>query len=366
MLRAFSNDTSSYDSDEEPPVNKDRVSSWRLDPEESLSDWTVEIVLPNNGKMHATYHVHKQNLAVGPRKSEYFAKLFSQGGRFAENKESTSRIPMDELAAQSFPIVLDYLYSEGDKLPLSTNNATALHSMAKYFDMRRLKWEAKQFWQKDIERADNCAIYYEHASILNNDKILDAALKVCSERILSITKTSRLIQVLDPEVWLRILQDMKDHQGRQTPFEFEEMARHASILIAEFFQQNPGLEADKFQQLTDENLLPHIHVEAAIPLLDAERVIMAAALDESRLSNFQDRCIAAIIQDWDSMDLQSQGRAMELAKKQSPTVLVEILSGTLSAAKKNKVKLKNELQTKTKELSNYRKTYGPLFYYSNS
>lgn len=315
-----------YDSDQEPPVEtvKDRMSSWRLDPEESLSDYTIEIVV--NNKKYATYHVHKHFLAVGPRKAEYFVKLFSGGGRFAENKDATSRIELEELAAKHFPTLLDYFY-EGD-LPLTTNNATALHSMAKYFDMRRLRWEAKQFWQKDISDAKTFGIYYEHARILADEKVLDAATKSCSENIMTINKSSRLMKVPEPTLWLNILQNQPKED-----IAAEQFSRHASTLIAEFANQNLDLEVAMFQQLTAPKLLPHIHVEAALRLIDAERQIVAPG--EGRLSNLQERCVAALSKDWNSINLQARSNAMTLAKKQSPVVLTEILSGTLSVAKKD-------------------------------
>jgi len=182
-------DDDAYDSDEPPPPVQDAVSSYRLDPEESLSDWTVEIVV--DGTTHSTYHVHKQNLAVGPRRSEYFVKIFSGGGRFAESRDNKSRIELEELNAKYFPELLDYAY-EG-KLQLKTENSTALDSMAKYFDMRRLRWEAKQFWQKDIQQATTCGTYYEHARMLKDDKILNVAVATCSENIMNIDTSSLLV-----------------------------------------------------------------------------------------------------------------------------------------------------------------------------
>jgi hypothetical protein len=48
-------------------------------------------------------------LAAGPRRSEYFARLFQQDGNFSESQNSTSRIELpDEIAAQAFPVLLDF------------------------------------------------------------------------------------------------------------------------------------------------------------------------------------------------------------------------------------------------------------------
>ena len=103
-----------------------------------------------------------------------------------------------------------------------------------------------------------------------------------------------------------------------------------------------------FQKLTDEELLPYIDVEAALPLIEAERKIVAP--EESMLSNLQQRCVAALVRDWSYMDLRAQGDVMELAKKQSPMVLAEILAGVLCAAKADKTKLTSDLHAKSKEV----------------
>ena len=90
-----------------------------MEPEESLSDWTLAIVHEGVDKegirnqadfYHVFYHVYKPILAVGSRKSYYFANLFRDGGRFAENEEKSSRITLHKLAANAFPAMLDYMY----------------------------------------------------------------------------------------------------------------------------------------------------------------------------------------------------------------------------------------------------------------
>ena len=53
--------------------------SWRSDPNVTYSDWTIEI----QGKGQASdnlstkvYHVHRNILSYGPKKSEYFERVF--------------------------------------------------------------------------------------------------------------------------------------------------------------------------------------------------------------------------------------------------------------------------------------------------
>jgi len=95
---------STSDGEEE---EEDRLD-WRMDPHESRSDWTIEVVVGE--KTHGTYHVHQNILSVGPKRSEYFAHLF-QNDNFAEQQTRLSRIRLELLAAKAFPAMLDYLYS---------------------------------------------------------------------------------------------------------------------------------------------------------------------------------------------------------------------------------------------------------------
>ena len=59
----------------EEPVRLD----WRLDPEESHSDWKIEICV-SGGEIREIYHVHRASLSVLSNRSEYFARLFANKG----------------------------------------------------------------------------------------------------------------------------------------------------------------------------------------------------------------------------------------------------------------------------------------------
>lgn len=65
-------------------VDGDYDLTWRLDPSISLSDWTIDVMVPQNGCMnnginladtlqHKIYPVHKSVIAVGPRRSKFLA-----------------------------------------------------------------------------------------------------------------------------------------------------------------------------------------------------------------------------------------------------------------------------------------------------
>ena len=113
--------------DDEREDGMESCLDWRMKAKESHSDWTIEILV--NGKSHCIYPVHKVALSFGSNRSEYFVRLF-QNESCSEHKTSTSRIEMEEPAAQAFPIMLDYLYSLWEEDNDHTNDARELHRTA--------------------------------------------------------------------------------------------------------------------------------------------------------------------------------------------------------------------------------------------
>jgi hypothetical protein len=171
-----------YDSDEEPP--EAAVLCWRMDPGESLSDWTIEIISKPGGDTKVdTYHCHKTTLAVGPRQSDYFAHLMQNGDRFAEGQSNTSRIELEAPAAEAFPVLLDFMYNQNKSLAANSENAAALHYLGQYFGIRRLRWEARQFWTSDLTIL-NCGTYYDHARMFQDDKLLASISEMCAKYII--------------------------------------------------------------------------------------------------------------------------------------------------------------------------------------
>lgn len=288
-----------YDSDEEPPTEtiQDRLL-WRQDRYESKSDWTIQIIVKHSktetqneddgirdevddanaveeddsvaATTIQTYHVHVRDLTAGPRRSEYFVQMLRDGGRFAESQSKTSRIELHAVAAEAFPMLLDFVYSSerDDPVPFTTDNATALYSLANYFGIRRLQYLAKQFWKTDIKKSvDAGETYYVYATKLQEDKVLQAATRACKDNILKLTTSSRLLHVDHVDFWFDIAVDFDD--GSLIAMR-PQYSLHLSKLMGHFFQNNQ-VQKQVFLALTSYAFLPHIHKDAAIPLLDAER-----------------------------------------------------------------------------------------------
>jgi len=298
--------------------------SWRSDPNATYSDWTIEI----HGKAQASdnsstkiYHVHRNILSCGPNRSEYFERVF-QNENLAEWKTKTSRIELDKIAADAFPVFLDYLYvlsSDDFSLAMTNRNATALHHLAKYFGVARLRKRVLQFCRNNLEHT-NWHVYYEHSKIFHDDEIRHLVLKNCSRELQDISPNGSLMKVSDSNLWIDVLQLLKEQKST---------TEHVAILIATFCaERTDQLDADTFLKLTDGDLLPSISWRAALSLLESERKILAEG-DTSTLSSLQERCIEGMVSSWDRLDTSILQKSLE---RLSPLVLATVFIRTTKQA----------------------------------
>jgi BTB/POZ domain len=173
---------------------------WRLPPEESYSDWTVEILVTQEEETHPTttappentkeiapaseperkqrktetvYHVHKAYLGTGPRSSLYFARVFQS--QFSETSSQKSTVSLPPKAAECFPALLDFIYSEISNVKVdSPASAAAIRYLANYFGMEALFNNVNvAFIGTNI--SNDTAIDYVHESIRYGDESLGKA-----------------------------------------------------------------------------------------------------------------------------------------------------------------------------------------------
>ncbi len=205
-----------------------------MDPEESLSDWTISVVsspdleekdfqyLNRNGNSNRRdegftrsgksiakddlsltkiYFVHRAQLAVGPRKSEFFSNLFRREKSKAQVDEPGSeasrnytKIELIPSAASCFPIMLDYMYSnDSEPLGITTDSAVALRRLASTFGMRSMFKETTQFIQDDLT-PETAPTYLLDAKKFKNRKLKDSSIHIIASNFLTI-KFSSLVQV---------------------------------------------------------------------------------------------------------------------------------------------------------------------------
>lgn len=153
-------------------------SAWRMDPRNSYSDWKIEINALSTGSTEIVapicFHVHKFFLAVGPRKSLYFDKLFRSQMR--ESKAGKTSLTLEPSATKAFPAFLDYIYT-GD-VQLNPSSAVALGYLGDYFAVAELQPLADAFIKKDIkESRANIHVYCQEAIMYKNSKLVESLMK---------------------------------------------------------------------------------------------------------------------------------------------------------------------------------------------
>jgi hypothetical protein len=127
---------------------------WRLDPDISYSDWTIEVTRLNDRNVPDTkdhlitdiYRVHKTFLSCGPRTSTYFYELFHS--TIQKCRDSTTRLNLQKSAADAFPEFLDFVY--GGDLKVTPESAVALHYLSGYFGVESLNEAVFNFVRNDM------------------------------------------------------------------------------------------------------------------------------------------------------------------------------------------------------------------------
>mmetsp|Transcript_2534 Transcript_2534/g.3413 ORF Transcript_2534/g.3413 Transcript_2534/m.3413 type:complete len:432 (-) Transcript_2534:225-1520(-) len=259
--------------------------SWRLDPKISFSDWTI-VVTPVGGKSTSSteYHVHKNIIAVGPRRSKYFSAMLRSSSLLSEHLDSTSKISLDAKAAATFPLMLSYMYSPPNTpLELSTQYAAPLRFLASYFDVRSLLHDVNEFIRKDLT-CRTAPIYIAEGDSFQDEKLIDFAVRVCSENIEGIY--IGLVAALPPHLLLQVVKSPK----------LRCKSTWLSKIISEFCRNQPeSIDGDILRELTGADLMPEIIEEEAIFLL---KMCADHGLDDDEEGSLKRRCINTFASMW--------------------------------------------------------------------
>jgi len=310
---------------------------WSRDPETRsfLSDYLIEILV--NATTHGRYRVHRAKLVAGNKGCDYFVTLF-RNECFEEAKTNTSRIELQPLAADAFPVFLDYLYSEDDELISCTpENAVALRHLGEYFDMESLSSNALRFCATDMKNtSDNFGMYYEHAKIFNDEYILKTLVKrCCSVDLPIIAINSGLVLVSDAQFWLATL---KENDGKPNV--------RLACLIADFCVINKDdLDADTFFQLMDESALPELPPLTGVFLMEIEKGFLSTSSNNlEELTSLQNRAIEALVKVWRQLNLADNivVAIMKRSTAVNPLVASELLRRTLENAQKEVLRLEDQ------------------------
>ncbi|KAL9184383.1 hypothetical protein ACHAXT_002469 [Thalassiosira profunda] len=301
-----------------------------------------------------TYHVHKAILSVGPRRSEYFATLFKQS-HLSEFESSTSRISLEDSAADAFPAILDYIYSD-KTVKFITKNATAIRHLAHYFGMRSLWKLASAFIRGDF-CLETAATYLNESITFHDEKLEQASIDILAERIEEINR--RTLTKLPPYSFERIVSSDK----------LRCRSKKLSDIVLKYCQTQGGaVDMSLLMKCTRNEVMPSVSRRSALPLLK-----VAVAEEEKAGVNLSDtdnvlraRCVEACVEEWKEtlakplLALESRDKnisrilgANQIEHRDLPPELqVELLEKALCAAKIELDDVKAELLYREEQVEN--------------
>ena len=305
-----------HDADDE---DKEEPLTWSMNDDDGCNfyDWTIEVTRivhdedieqqkdkrssssGNNKEKHGgnkrssnkkneveRYHVHKAIISVGPRRSEYFATLFKQS-HLSEFATNTSHIQLEASSADSFPSLLDYIYTE-KKIKFTTKNATAIRHLASYFRMRPLWKQASAFIRDDFS-LETAATYLSEAILYSDEKLEQASIDILAERIEEINR--RTLNKLSPSSFERIFTSPK----------LKCRSRKLSDIVLKYCQTQGGsVDMSLLMKCTRSEVMPSVSRKSALPLLK-----VAVAGEEKAGVNLSDtnnvlraRCVETCVEEW--------------------------------------------------------------------
>ena len=334
-------------------AEREAVLSWRGDPLQTFSDWTI--IVATSEFDSKTYHVHKSILSVGPRSSRYFSRLFLEGSNRYNQSQSSTRIELDEQDADTFPLFLDFMYDtcpdadDDESLTLNVNddfstlNAVSLRHLARVFDCEGLMLAVNKFIQKDLSLKTG-PVYLIQAHLYRDDRLIESAKRLCIENFsrLDIRSITRLPLELFKSVMTAVFE--RTANSHELSVEEEEaLSCHLSEVVCQYFEKHPDrMTVRLLLELTNENVMPKIASEPAIGFTALARELNPREIkpdsDEWRgLVALCQRCAQAVVGEYGWKDFNIASALEEYlhgpcASEGSTTKLDSLLFATSFAA----------------------------------
>mmetsp|Transcript_35742 Transcript_35742/g.86333 ORF Transcript_35742/g.86333 Transcript_35742/m.86333 type:complete len:441 (-) Transcript_35742:317-1639(-) len=338
---------------------------WRGDPEETFSDWTLEIISDevteddegtivspdaketrssvettvSNGKMIQKYFVHRGILSCGIRRSKYFASQFlhAEQGRCNESVTQTSRIELPPLAAEAIPDLLDYLYGFEFKLnwAVCPRVLVGLHYLADYFEIGSLLKYTHYELKKKIERLPlrHAKDIYLSADSVFDEAIISLVARFIAGRFNSWCTVHEFVECADLEFWLKVASEIRSMSPN--PWRWKTWSR----VVLELSKQHSDDFTHKiFKKMTSVDILPSVCLHEALPLLELEvRLESAVTQDDSEKEDneesLQSRCHRVYVDNWHLVPtMEEDVTRLMTSAPQKREFIVGLLLGSLKKA----------------------------------
>lgn len=342
-----------------------QLLTWRLDKDESFSDWTIETHYDwelnlefmkgeqnKKGREVKTYHVHRNILATGPKKSGYFEALL-KSGQFSESSNSTSVVELPSGITHDFDDFLDYLYappSECKRLIHRYNHSSLLH-LAKYFLVPRLLEDVYDFIKKDIQDIDYVKEYLiEFGNAVDDEakKIIRLAASVCATNILHIkpigyisdshplahhnNNESSLLTSLSPAIFLHIITEARMSKDF-TNLSADNEGHICRLAIGYFKFHHSSLNSNYFVAIVSELYLPFRDIVMAGTLARSLLEIMNATGWEKDVRKDIKQYLTTALSKYISMGYHTTDGIFKFTQFLSKRVVSDLLTEALNAKK---------------------------------
>jgi len=229
--------------------------TWRADPSETLSDWTIDIKAEGSedGPTMASFHVHKSIIGAGRWRSKYFENLLRGASNSSDNDQGGDK-PMNCTVfllkpcatVKAFEFLLDHIYFGTSDI--DGQDVVSLRYLAKKLKVKTLFDLSSQHIDDDLT-AKTALSYLSESKAFGDEKLKAEAIKTCADEVTNIDKV-KLLEV-EPS-------DFKEILSFVTVSSIE--SRALSIIVAEYFR--------KHTNLTDESYFEAVCNSSFMPVLD--------------------------------------------------------------------------------------------------
>jgi hypothetical protein len=287
-------------------VKKTDLPLWRMDPLESFSDFIIQIQNKQSGEM-SVYHVHRQILAFGKRRSKHLDSIF------CSSTVCSTHFVLDSKVVDYFPLVLDFLYCHDYELELTTENALAYRSIANTFQVTSLMAEATHFIEQDIQLS-NMPTYVAEVDEYKDYKLRKLIQVRCAESIGQISEMDSLWILMDPDLFWGTVSCPLVDRDKTSPY--------LSILVKEYTSLHMHeMNEAMFGDLTSPSILPTIDRQAALPLLE----ICFSYGSPKAFQPLQERCAHTIASYWKITSPTDRQRLFALLRSLPSSFTVDFL-----------------------------------------
>ncbi|KAG7345992.1 BTB/POZ domain containing protein [Nitzschia inconspicua] len=312
--------------------------SWMSDPYESFSDWTVKVLFDD---VVDVYHVHRNIMAFGNRKSNFFLKEFRKQQNFEDTDPAdvqVSYIKLPASQAKVFPMVLDFIYYTKEATQtLTAERACNVFKLAELLEIPMLQKAIADFYAKNL-------------SLKNLGEFLLAASKSKADRLLVVSKAKigqmiiekpELSGLVPPKFMADILlishRQLEEARAKEPEKYTEALVQSQSRYWSKAayicaVQNESVLTVKLFDELLSEESLPYIDSAVAPKLLLMDAKFRGQTNGDHGPSSLQRRCIDSLTTDFQQFQrgFATPEACSNVLKALPSEVLAEILMKTMA------------------------------------